>query len=241
MENEEIPGIERVALQKSPLYRRERHLASAIITTEIEYMFRHHDNPAALRPHHKRLLEDVQEMNILPATSFLSWCVKNLSYLYTHDKAGNEMLRRAEKVAHLAVSGSYSHYYKTTPPQMTQETFPLDTIYSSLALTWNHVISEVAQSFILRQEIKIGEYLFIFNAELCLVQVTTHTCYLVPYSLILCFADMCAAWFSIDCYASLYNLKYPGFKLHTEVRNCLQRIRAILENHQQSSYIHMYY
>lgn len=72
------------------------------------------------------------------------------------------------------------------------------------------MIAEVAQSFVARQEVQVGQFMFVFDAELCFIKVSTATCYLVPYSLIVCFADMCASWFSLDCYASLYTSTYTS-------------------------------
>lgn len=58
----------------------------------------------------------------------------------------------------------------------------------------------------------------------------------LPYSLILCFADMCSAWFSLDCYSIISNKKYPGFSLSAEVRHCLRRMALVIESHQQKAY-----
>lgn len=90
----------------------------------------------------------------------------------------------SKKEAHLALHGSYTHFYKTPSPSLVQEPFPLDTLYARLAITWNKVISDVAQSFSPRQEIRIASYIFIFDAELCLIKLTPLTCFLVPYTLL---------------------------------------------------------
>lgn len=62
-----------------------------------------------------------------------------------------------------------------------------------------------------------------------------HTCFLVPYTMILCFADMCAAWFSIDCYTWIHDRKYSGYSLHQEYRNCFLRM-LLLTSHRQATY-----
>lgn len=236
MDIEGLPGIEETPPSRCPIYRRERHLATAITLTEIEYILEHQGNPAALRPHHKRIIENIKDLKILPASDFLAWCVGNASLLYTDTKEEHELHRRAEKVAHLTIQGSYSHFYKTPPPPLTKRNFPLDTLYAKLAITWNKLISEVAQSTIPRQEIIVGSYTFIFDAELCLILVTPLTCFLVPYSLVLCFADMCSAWFSVDCYASIHDDKYPGYPLLRETRACLQRMMTLLKQVKQKAY-----
>lgn len=196
-------------------------------------MQEHRNNPAALRPHHKNMLEEIKEMYILPAQDFLSWGIRNLELLCNDKKEDHDMLRRAERVAHLATQGSYVHFYKTPPALLTFEPFPLDTLYARLAITWNRVVSDVAQSFVSKQEITVGSFTFVFDAELCLVKLTPLTCFLVPYSLILCFADMCAAWFSVDSYAAIHDRKYPGYSLLFETKTCFKRMMDLLSYHQQ--------
>lgn len=163
--------------------------------------------------------------------------MKNLDSLHQSTKEERALLRRAENVAHIAIESSYTHFYKTEAPYLTKTPLPLDTLYSSLAITWCRVISEIAQSFIPRQELLIGAFTFVFDAELCVVHVTPTTCFFIPYSLILCFSDMCASWFSLDCYACISNKKYPGFSLSNMVRACLRRMHDVVEHHNQKDYL----
>lgn len=69
-----------------------------------------------------------------------------------------------------------------------------------------------------------------------MIKVSSFTGYLVPYSLVLCFADMCSSWFTLDCYSSIYNDKYPGYSLHHEVGRCLRNMVNLLADHQQKTY-----
>lgn len=75
-----------------------------------------------------------------------------------------------------------------------------------------------------------------FDSKICFIKVTSRTCFLVPYSLILCFSDMCAAWFSVDCDAAIHNKKYPGHFLLTETRSCLTLMMSLVIHHQQRAY-----
>lgn len=236
MDEGDLPGLEETPPARSPLYRRERHLASAITLTEIDYVLEHRENPKALRPHHKRLLEDIEGLTILPATSFLSWCLRNLDSLQQCPKDHLERRRRAEDVAHMAASAAYTHYYKTPAPDLTKKKLPLDTPYARLSLTWTSVISTVAQSFVSRQEVVVGEYKFVFDSDICFVRVSSRTCFLVPYSLILCFSDMSSSWFSVDCYAAIHDKKYPGHSLLGETRRCLETMMQLVREHQQRAY-----
>lgn len=87
---------------------------------------------------------------------------------------------------------------------------------------WSTAISEIAQSLSPRQEIVVGSVDLVFEAEICLVKATQRTCFLVPYSLILCFADMCASWFSVDYYSSMTRI--------TQAFSCMQNfVLALIE------------
>lgn len=59
----------------SPLYRREKHLSSAILTSEIDYVFRNCNNLPALRPHHIQLLDCIARdgVTVIPSDTFLTW------------------------------------------------------------------------------------------------------------------------------------------------------------------------
>lgn len=115
-----------------PQYRRERHLATAITMTEVNYMLTNLKNPAPLRPHHKRLADDLKGTQILPAEGFFSWRMKNLDDLHNHGKESLLLLKRAESVAHMATKKSYSHFYKTPPPPIAERPMPLDTIRQTI-------------------------------------------------------------------------------------------------------------
>lgn len=146
-------------------------------------MQNHRDNPAALRPHHKRILGATKVMYILPAQGFLSWAAKNLDGRYDAKNEEQEMLRRAERAAHPAMSGSYSHFYKTPPASPTQAQSPLDTPHAKLAVTWTKAIPNAAQSLAPIQETPIGSLHFLPDAEPCAIKVTAPTCFTIPYSL----------------------------------------------------------
>lgn len=236
MDIEDLPGLEAIPPKKTPIYRRERHLASAITLTEIE-IFTHRNNNAALRPHHKRILNEIEGISLMPPTEFLSWCVSDLTRWDGHTKEEKALMRRAERVSQLTMEASYSRYYKTPPSPIVNRSFPLDTIYASLATTWARVISQVAQSQEPRQEITVGSVRVVFDAELCVVYASAKSCFLIPYSLILCFSDMCAAWFSETSYAALHNDKYPGCSLQKEVGSCLSNMLEFLAQHKQKAYV----
>lgn len=222
------PGTEALPPDKKPLLRRERHLASAITTTEIDYMTKHHDNHAALRPQHKRILNDVGSQTILPASNFLAWSMSNLEDLCEQVKEDTELLRRAERIAGLATSISYEHFYKTQSPEITSRAMPVTSLEARLYITFINVISQIAQSFEPRQVVQIGKHEFVFDAEICYLSVNSHFCYVIPYSLFLCLSDMCSSWFSISCYTSIQRWKYPGFDLQDEVKKCMFNMRHLI-------------
>ncbi|CAH0730332.1 unnamed protein product, partial [Brenthis ino] len=120
-----------------------------------------------------------------------------------------------------AMQEAYRHFYHCEPPPITSSSFPLDTLFSDISSSWARAIHSVAQSPHPRQCIKIGTVEITFDAEICFIRVSPRTCYVVPYTMILCFSDMCAAWFTVDCYCWIHNDKYPGQSLSYKYRTCL--------------------
>ena len=105
------------------------------------------------------------------------------------------MQQSASRIASMATQEAYRHFYKTLAPVMTATQFPLQTLYSTLVPAWAGLIRSVTQSLELRQ-----------------LATTRRTCFFLPYTLILCFADMCAARFSVDTH--IHDQKYSGYSLN---------------------------
>ncbi|CAG5001626.1 unnamed protein product [Parnassius apollo] len=153
---EDLPDIEPSPIVKTPIYCRERHIATAITMTEVDYMFRNKDNPAALRPYHKRIVEETRLATILPAQAFLAWCCQDFEKWRDSNRDESETNRRASRVAAYVSQVAYTHYYKTPPPSLTETEFPLDHIYAHLSSVRARVLDEVAQSPQARIELTIG-------------------------------------------------------------------------------------
>lgn len=59
------------------VYRKDRHLSSALIMTEIDYMKANQDNTAALKVEHIQIYNDMKINNWTwtEADDFYSWCM----------------------------------------------------------------------------------------------------------------------------------------------------------------------
>lgn len=83
----------------SPVFRKDRHLSSALVVTEIEYMFNFRDNPHALKKEHKMLLEEIDKhkIRIQHPEGFYSWCmgkILGLASVYSKNLSECQTLMR---------------------------------------------------------------------------------------------------------------------------------------------------
>lgn len=60
------------------VFRKDRHLSSALIITEIEYMFENEENPRALKHEHRALLQHLrsERYKLSHPDQFYSWCMQ---------------------------------------------------------------------------------------------------------------------------------------------------------------------
>lgn len=61
------------------MFRKDRHLSSALLTSEIDYLLAHRTNKRALKREHIQLLEKIEKANaqILRSGEFLAWAFRN--------------------------------------------------------------------------------------------------------------------------------------------------------------------
>jgi len=67
----------------TPIFRKDRYLSTAVITTEIEYLLRFRNNPRALKKEHRDLLEYLGKMSATIHANFISWTMiewRNLGF-----------------------------------------------------------------------------------------------------------------------------------------------------------------
>lgn len=64
---------------RKPIFRRDRHLQSALHNTEISYKFRDWNNPAGLKKKHIQLKKDTVGAYYLPSDQFIHWALLHVS------------------------------------------------------------------------------------------------------------------------------------------------------------------
>ncbi|KAE9536190.1 hypothetical protein AGLY_007413 [Aphis glycines] len=60
------------------VFRKDRYLSSALLITEIKYMFENEDNPQALKHEHRALLQNLRckKLTLVRPELFYSWCME---------------------------------------------------------------------------------------------------------------------------------------------------------------------
>jgi len=107
---EEDSGL-RIEKERKPLFRKDRHLSSALLTSEMDYLLTYRANKRALKKEHIQLLEKVEKLDarILGSEGFLPWAFKN----WRHMGASTELLTpltTALKIAEHALRVSHKDY-----------------------------------------------------------------------------------------------------------------------------------
>ncbi|QMP82162.1 RNA-dependent RNA polymerase [Hymenopteran orino-related virus OKIAV87] len=212
----DLPGV---SLQRvhNPIFRKDRHLSSALITTEIDYMFENAQNLKALKREHKELLAKLETTRATPLDSkgFLGWGMSRLHHL-AHTKNANQELNQILRAACEATRVATLDYYGK-PVIKSCPLTPLIIDFYNAKCNFNQLIRDITFSTEFHQEYTIGSVRGDVYGNLHLVWAKHNSCYVVTHSHIVALRDIINSWFSVLIYAQLERTKYPGFDLYEEV------------------------
>lgn len=76
---EDDPNPEFEKINRAPIFRRDRHLASALSNGEIQYLFRNWENPPGLKKEHRLLIKDTKGVMFLPSEQYVHWALRHVS------------------------------------------------------------------------------------------------------------------------------------------------------------------
>jgi len=62
--------------RSTPIFRKDKHLSTALIITEIEYMLQNKDNPRGIKREHRELLQKIKDKEYLISEHFIPWFMK---------------------------------------------------------------------------------------------------------------------------------------------------------------------
>ncbi|QPB73978.1 RdRp [Hymenopteran orino-related virus OKIAV85] len=219
--------------QHDPLFRKDRHLSSALVTTEIEYMWQNKTNPKGLKREHRELIEDLKDETPLSSQEFIPLMLHN-----RHDLAYTKRpLTELSTCMHIAANAlrvslvDYLGYADRLPCELT----PLLVQCFHIKTSFDELISEITFSNLFKQKWQLGKIEGTAYGNLHLVRVNRRSI-IITHSHLVALRDIINSWFSILCYASIYKNKYPGFNFYQEVEQMLLAGENLLWLYKREAY-----
>lgn len=211
-----------------PIFRKDRHLSSALVATEIDYMLTNRTNPRGLKREHRELLEHLEESQAtpLPSKDFIPWVAKEWKNLASTGEslAG---LTTAMQVACEALRISLVDYAGLSYRLQLIPTHDLALLYHAKC-AYNKVIRDITYQTIFHQSYTIGIYKGDAYGNLHLIWQDSHTCWLITHSHFVAARDMINSWFDAYLYGLTSRAKYPGFDFYKEIDQVINAGRELL-------------
>ncbi|AWI42881.1 RNA-dependent RNA polymerase [Formica exsecta virus 4] len=219
-----------------PIFRKDRHLSSALTDTEISYMLSNRNNPKGLKREHRELLEHVERVNatILNSKSFIPWIANEWTNLSSTSEslAG---LTTALQVASEALRVSILDYMGLSHCLHIKPTRELALLYHAKC-GFNKVIKDITYQTLFHQSYTIGLYKGDAYGNLHLVWQNTTTCWLITHSHFVAARDMINSWFDAYLYGLVARNKYPGYDFYEEINSVIQAGRELLVEREGEAY-----
>ncbi|KAL0105524.1 hypothetical protein PUN28_016888 [Cardiocondyla obscurior] len=222
--------------QRRPIFRKDRHLSSALVTSEIEYMLLHKENPREVKREHRELLAHVESTRaqILHSKDFFSWAMvewKNFSYNKESLTGLTSALRVAQEALRISTL-NYTGMERLISISPNQEL----TILYNIKVNFDRVISEITYSHDFHQSYMLGQYKGDTYGTLHLLWKDDGICWLITHSHFVGLRDIYGSWFSTILYSMTNENKYPGFNLYEEVSRTLEAGKQLVSRFKQDAY-----
>lgn len=128
---EEDPNPTYSTPKRRPVFRRDRHLQSALHKGEIEYMFKYWDNNAALKKEHASLKKDTEGVKFLDSDQFIHWGLLHVSKCGKNSPEGRDLARHIRTANDATELGLFDYCNvkldppSSKPPPLLQQTYCL--------------------------------------------------------------------------------------------------------------------
>lgn len=214
--DEDDPSPQYEKISRQPIFRRDRHLASALMRGEIDYLFQQWDNKPGLKKEHKLLIKDTAGATFLPSDQFIHWALLSTQRVGAAARYDRDLLRHmkiandATHLGHLNYTGFKPSLQPVRPPLLLRRTYTLKMI-----------LDRIVESITFTTKFK-QEYEFFGNKGVCygnlhVIWTSTVFAYIITHSHFLAVRDCVNAWFSCLLYSYQNPGKYPGHNLYDRV------------------------
>lgn len=231
---EEDPG--RIEKERRPLFRKDRYLSSALLTSEIDYLLTYRANKRALKKEHIQLLEKVErsDARVLKSEGFLPWAFKNWRYMGVSTEPLTP-LTTALKVAEHALRISQKDYADLDNTITITPASELAMAYT-VKNNFDKVIQQITYSTEFHQHYQHGRYACDAFGNLHLIWQDKTTCWLVTHVHLVALRDAINSWFDAYLYGLCTPDKYPGFNFYEEICVVLEAGRDLVASYGALSY-----
>ncbi|USL85442.1 MAG: RNA-dependent RNA polymerase [Ixodes ricinus orinovirus-like virus 1] len=210
------------------IFRKDRHLSSALVISEIQYLIAYQDNPKALKKEHMQLLNDLGSRTIIHPQYAYSWFMDNTSSLVreNHSPELNALLTIATRVTEISIE-DYTYVKARYPVRATPF---LQKIYN-IKVEFDNLFDTIVFSPVFRQEWQIGKIKGCAYGNLHLVHLTKSETLIMTHAHVAGIRDMFNSWFDILLYSLLCRNKYKGHDLYTETERIIYLMTSFHKNH----------
>lgn len=222
---EEFPDTSRVKENKI-VFRKDRHLSSALIITEIEYMLENRNNERALKTEHRLLIShlDEQGLAVTHPELFYSWCMLEAlgeSRVHTTNIAEYHATLQAATLAYKLAQSDWTHeereYVALKPTELLVKIYDRKTQMDNL-------FDEITYDTRFKAEWAVWGIRGVAYGNLHLVYHKEGSAFVITHAHLAGIRDMIASWFDVLMYAQLSNTKYKGTSLYNEVELCISHV-----------------
>lgn len=152
MENDD-PSPTYTTGRRPPIFRRDRHLASALTRGEIDYLLSQWNNPRGLKKEHHLLKRDTKNVTFLPSDQYIHWALLHISSSPPLPRYTEQLLRHM-KIATGATNLGHVNYAKFKPTLRPPQATPLLSLVFSLKKTLAIVTDSITFSQRFKQDYK---------------------------------------------------------------------------------------
>lgn len=218
------------------LFRKDRHLSTALITSEIKYVVDNQNNPLGLKREHRDLLARIKGGNVtvLPSEAFIPWFATNWKKTGDTNKPLTP-LTTALKVASHATRISIKDYVgHEHTPDFSLTPFIVD-VYN-VKRNFDIALEDLSFTTATHISYSLGSVKCEAYGNLHLIWIGPTTCYVITHSHLVCVRDMVNAWFSVLIYSRVYQNKYPDIDFYEEIIACLSCGQDLLSSRGQAAF-----
>lgn len=217
---EEDPNPTYTTPKRKPLFRRDRHLQSALHRGEIDYLFENWDNKVGLKKEHLALQRDTKGITFLQSDQYIHWALLHVSGAYKETASGHDLSKHI-RVANEATSIGVKDYCSVAfdgpslrPPPLLRQVYCIKKRLSAIthAITFSEKYS-MAYDFLGCKGKCYG--------NLHVVWPSDSFAYVITHSHFLAVRDCINSWFSALAYGLIASRKYPLYNMYNEVANII--------------------